>query len=98
MLSLFETPEEELENFLYAYFHQDAISLDAGLNDFINECSLEDITVVRDAIREFLKNDMNDSEKSEFIESKVSFVFENTTPLEWLQDVEKKLNDRLKNA
>jgi hypothetical protein len=97
---LYESYEEELQDFLLAYFTQDIESPEEALQEFLESVTEEDIKSTAECIRQFLNSQMSDQEKANFIEENcfIDFEYLKQNPIDWLKEIEEKMNDRLKNA
>ncbi|MGG4201873.1 contact-dependent growth inhibition system immunity protein [Peribacillus frigoritolerans] len=84
---------DELENFLTAHFHQDIVSPDEELKEFVNSVSEKRILLIANEIKYFLAENISNEEKGYFIEECCDLYFPSlgVTPIQWLENVAQKL-------
>ncbi|WP_339200746.1 contact-dependent growth inhibition system immunity protein [Peribacillus sp. FSL P2-0133] len=75
---------DELENFLTAHFHQDIVSPDEELKEFV---------LIANEIKYFLAENISNEEKENFIEECCELYFPSlgVTPIQWLENVAQKM-------
>lgn len=80
---------EKIKNFLGGTFHLDVDSPEQALKDFLDEATQECIRATLERVTNFLDSDLNEQEKTNFIESYADIYFPamGMTPVEWLQNV-----------
>ena len=88
---------EELSNFLGGYFHQDMGPLEEVWEEIIEDSNKSNTVPLINEIERFFNSNLSDEEKEEFIEDNCDLYFPaiNSTPLEWLRQVQVNLKNIL---
>ena len=89
---------EELEDFLGGTFHQDIISPEQAIDEFINEVSKECLLSTIKVCEQFLNSSLTKEEKKIIIENNAEIYFPaiKLTPLEWLNNLVKEMKEGVK--
>ncbi|MDM5312619.1 MULTISPECIES: contact-dependent growth inhibition system immunity protein [Peribacillus] len=84
---------DELENFLTAHFHQDMVSPDEELKEFVNSISEKRILLIANEVKFFLAENISNEEKENFIEECCELYFPSlgVTPIQWLENIAREL-------
>lgn len=86
---------EELSNFLGGYFHQDMGPLEEVWEEIIEDSNKSNTVPLINEIERFFNSNLSDEEKEEFIKDNCDLYFPtiNSTPLEWLRQVQVNLKN-----
>ena len=89
---------EELEDFLGGTFHQDMISPEQAIDEFINEVSKECLLSTIKVCEQFLNSSLTKEEKKIIIGNKAEVYFPaiKLTPLEWLNNLVEEMKKGVK--
>ncbi|MGX4765454.1 contact-dependent growth inhibition system immunity protein [Bacillus mojavensis] len=88
---------DELENFLGATFHQDILSPEHALDEFIEESSKEGLLFTIKYCEEFLNSNLTKEEKEDIIKCNAEIYFPTIgiPPIEWLKSVIEQLKEAI---
>lgn len=94
-MSLFCSEEEEFKNFLGAYFHLDIVSYEQALENFLENESSNSIKNTIVITRNFIISPLSNVEKNKIIKSEawINFDYYRLTPIDWLKEVLRILDD-----